>query len=77
MLILDIDTAKVLVIANFDKTEQEIVLSFPKDVIQAFGLTDSQIVMNELLRGDKIDMNFSEQKITFTLPAYEASILKF
>jgi len=71
------ETEKILVVANFECSEQEVVLAFPSDVVEAFGLDNSRFEAQELLSGEKRILDFSEKKLTVELPAHGAYMLKF
>lgn len=68
---------KILIVVNFERSEQRSSLSFPSDVVQAFRLDRPELEWHDLLAGEKSKVDFSDHNIKLTLPAGGAKIFKF
>lgn len=68
---------KVLIIANFNRSERQLHVSFPEDVIAAFGLSGSSGEFTDLLGGNTYDVRDLVDGVEIEMPATSAVILAF
>lgn len=71
------ENKQVLILANFNRGENQIQLKFPKDVIDAFNLKDKAITFTDLLSGTTFKTEDINKGLTMKMPATSAVILEF
>jgi glycosidase len=70
------DKQRILVVANFNRTEAEIQIKLPDDLLQALNL-GGQRDFNDLLSGNKFSTDNIANGIQLTMPASSGVLLEF
>lgn len=71
------ENKQVLILANFNRGENQIQLQFPKDVIDAFNLNGKAITFTDLLSGTTFKTENINKGLAIKMPSTSAVILEF
>lgn len=71
------DEEKVLILANFNRTEHRLKVALPADVLTTFKLNDKPVLFTDLLSNTEFKTENMSNGLAIALPSTSAVILKF
>ncbi|TKC08229.1 alpha-amylase [Pedobacter polaris] len=71
------ENKRILILANFNRTESKLILNLPKDVLDTFQINDKAITFTDLLTEAKFKTDNINKGLNLNMPATSAVILEF